>query len=345
MNASPDNQPQTPANPVEGGMRDVIQCLTDWLKENGPSEQKAHRILSALAAESLKKADYRDDQRLFTADELMEAAGEGPKMNKKTPNDWLDWKGTVEKYWEARKEQVIRLARKRGLRCYPELKRNSPKGRHKATYGIGAAPIPEDTSGLETMGSLETSDRIYYERSAPGEVDLIWWAQPIFREGKYRMTGWRRWLIVSWVVGFIAFVTLFVIAIYLGFIMPMPVTTREIASLIAMIGLPFWAWLDVVKPWFRLLDDRIAVASVSFLAWAEKPAQIEIFQEEDERVIRFVRYTATCLHCGASVYVDDGSPDFPRRLVGRCSESPREHVYSFDRVTLRGAVLRCPPRP
>ena len=39
-------------------------------------------------------------------------------------------------------------------------------------------------------------------------------------------------------------------------------------------------------------------------------------------------------------YLKDGEPDYPRRLVGRCHESPREHVFSFDRVTRRGCVLR-----
>jgi len=69
---------------------------------------------------------------------------------------------------------------------------------------------------------------------------------------------------------------------------------------------------------------------------------MELFRDGDLRLIRLVRYSAPCPICGTTIYLDKGEPDFPRRLVGRCNESPREHVYSFDRVTQKGSVLRRP---
>lgn len=56
-------------------MRQVIQCLIDWLNKE-VSDEKPHRILRALAYESLKKADFDDHKRRFTADELVAAADE-----------------------------------------------------------------------------------------------------------------------------------------------------------------------------------------------------------------------------------------------------------------------------
>lgn len=123
---------------------------------------------------------------------------------------------------------------------------------------------------------------------------------------------------------------------------PRSITTRDLAGLIAMIGIPAWARLEVISPWFRLFDDRIKPASSLVLALGEKDAQVEVFRDNDLRVIRFVRYSSTCSICGAAVDLGDGSPDFPRRMVGRCSESPREHIFSFDRVTRMGRVLRGP---
>jgi hypothetical protein len=34
-----------------------------------------------------------------------------------------------------------------------------------------------------------------------------------------------------------------------------------------------------------------------------------------------------------------GKPDHKELLVGRCREAPHAHVYSFDRVTLKGYFL------
>jgi hypothetical protein len=353
MSALPDNHPQTHANPVEGGTPEVIQCLVDWLEQNGPNEQKAHRILSALAQESLKKATRGKDQRRFTAEEITAAAGEEPWAHEKKPNEWLDWKGTVETYWNAKKSGVIQFAVKRGLKHYPRPHRNSTSGKHKATYEIVAEPIPENGVEPETAvlpattptGPSVDTGGIQYEVSEPGEVNLTWWIRPFLRRGEFRLSGWRSWLILCWIVGVVAGTTLIVLAAYLALMAPRPITTKDLAGLIGMVALPAWAWFDVIKPWFRLLEDRIKPASTSILALKEKPAQIEVFRDNDLRVIRFVRYSGTCSVCGASVYLDDGSPDFPRRLVGRCSESPREHVFSFDRVTRRGAVLRRPPAP
>lgn len=39
------------------------------------------------------------------------------------------------------------------------------------------------------------------------------------------------------------------------------------------------------------------------------------------------------------IKLDRGEADFPRRIVGRCEEHPREHVFSFDRMLKRGELL------
>jgi hypothetical protein len=340
MSTSPDNQPLTPANPVEEGMPDVIRCLVDWLKQNGPSEQKAHRILSALAQESLKAAEHGIDNPL-TAEEITAAAGEEPWAYKKSQNEWLDWKDTVETYWNIKKPDVIQFAVKRGLKFYPRPHKNGTSGHYKATYEIVTEPIPEDGAQSEPVVPLADRNLIRYEISEPGEVKLAWLVRPIFRRGELHLSGWRRWLVLGWIFGVIIGVTLLMLALYFSFMSPRSITTRDLASLIALVGIPAGAWFELIYPWFRLLEDRIKPASSLVLALGEKDAQVEVFRDNDLRVIRFVRYSATCF-CGATVYLSDGSPDFPRRMVGRCSESPREHIFSFDRVTRMGRVLRGP---
>jgi hypothetical protein len=40
------------------------------------------------------------------------------------------------------------------------------------------------------------------------------------------------------------------------------------------------------------------------------------------------------------VKLDRGEPDFPHRIIGRCEEHPREHVFSFDRSSKRGVLIQ-----
>ena len=98
-------------------MREVIQCLIDWLN-NELSDEKSHRILRALANESFKKADFKENKRRFTADELVAAAEETPK-----PADakiWIDWPGAFSDYWENKEPRFIEFGRQQCLQCYPK---------------------------------------------------------------------------------------------------------------------------------------------------------------------------------------------------------------------------------
>lgn len=51
------------------------------------------------------------------------------------------------------------------------------------------------------------------------------------------------------------------------------------------------------------------------------------------RVGRATVQAAPC-PCGGVVMLEDGKREFPRRILGRCNESPQEHVFSFDWVSL-----------
>nr|WP_305909434.1 hypothetical protein [Methylomarinum sp. Ch1-1]MDP4522343.1 hypothetical protein [Methylomarinum sp. Ch1-1] len=129
---------------------------------------------------------------------------------------------------------------------------------------------------------------------------------------------------------------------WLGLMAPRPITTRELTAFISIFAFPYIVWIIFIKPWVRLFDDRIVVAPDLLVALEEKSAQLELFRDGDLRMIRLVSYTAPCPICGATVHLDKGEPDYSRRLVGRCSDSPREHIFSFDPVTQKGSVLRSP---
>lgn len=119
-------------------------------------------------------------------------------------------------------------------------------------------------------------------------------------------------------------------------------STAELFTLLLWPGVVvFFLWQVLVRPALILVDDRIAMApSTVNLLSTSVDGQWELFREGEQRWIQLVRYTAVCPQCGATLNLLRGEPDWIRRLVDRCTESPREHVYSFDRVTLRGKRLR-----
>ncbi|MGZ8941227.1 MAG: hypothetical protein ACXW00_00470 [Methylobacter sp.] len=339
-------QAQTPVNPVRGGdIRKVIQCLIDWLEEN-PSDGKAHQILRTLAKESLKVVASEESVRRFTGPEIVEALGEV----RPNANDWINWTGTVIKYWNTKEKQIIKLARERGLESYPKPHRISTTGGpHLTTYLIRAEPLPEIINGVETESpqeqlgeAAEQQTTIYYEIAENGEVKPGWGAQWLFNDGQIRLSKRRMWTILIGLFVLFLSVIAFSYVSWITLSVPKPVTTRELTLLISIFGFPYAFWIFFIKPWLRMFEDRIVPAPESFISLQQKSAQLEVLRDGDLRLIRLVCYSATCPICGATIHLDDGSPDYPRRLVGRCYDSPREHIYSFDRVTQKGTVLRSP---
>jgi hypothetical protein len=327
-------------------MRDIIQCLIDWL-ESMPSDDKPHRILKALASESIKRVNLNDEEKLkFTAADIVAAARETPST---TDSKWINWSKTVEPFWKERGQQIINEARKRGLKSYPKPARISTKGYHQTVYLIIAEPLSEISYEAELEPSQEQLGKavqqqttILYEIAENGEVKPSWGAKWLFHDGRIRLSKQRMWAIL------VGLFLLFVSVVAFSFInwivlsVPKPITTRDLTLLISIFVFPYAFWGFFIKPWLRMFEDRIVPAPELLISFQEKSAQLEVLRDGDLRLIRLVCYSATCPICGATIHLDDGSPDYPRRLVGRCYDSPREHIYSFDRVTQKGTVLRSP---
>jgi hypothetical protein len=249
-------------------------------------------------------------------------------------------------YWRARELHIIAFARQRGLAFYPVPERLSTKGGpgNHATYFIKAMSLPE----LEDIGQAEIvqqpirvtgQDRVDYDIDLPGQVKPSWWVRWLFREGRIQLKSWHVWILLGWLCTMGLVTVAFSTVSWMGLTTPTPITTREMTLLLNIFVFPYFIWVTVLKPWVRLFDDRIIMAADLLVNFKEKPAQFELFREGDLRQFRLVRYSAPCPICGATIYLEDGAPDYPRRLVGRCYDSPREHVYSFDRVTRRGRLL------
>lgn len=111
-----------------------------------------------------------------------------------------------------------------------------------------------------------------------------------------------------------------------------------LALLIVPVGI-FWS---LSRRWDRLFTDPILLLGMGEVSDSDGGVVLDCEQgREGRRAIVIRRYVADCPICDAeTVMLARGGVEFPGRIVGRCRNSPHEHVFSFDRVTLEGAPLR-----
>ncbi|MGL5632279.1 MAG: hypothetical protein ACRDD3_07940 [Azovibrio sp.] len=321
-------------------LREVSTCLLDYLKEHKKTSNP-FEILQFLAENTLKKLEEGKEAK-FNNFALQEGVmGQiGPD-----PSSWLSpvWKKLNTHIRQEREEGLQQYAAKDGLTHYPWVKKLDSSGGagNQALYFIEAIPIPPQAFKARPELNLPKVDIEYIL-----EKKLIpsWWGRYLF-DADFKAKGWRKhifiWPQVFWIISMLILGALILYAMSLN---TSQVTTSTLASFfiaLAILAYTAWSFMKIV----RLLDDRLAMAPELMLGLREYGVCIEVMSPEEPgkirpRSLRLVKYAAICPTCKAQVLLDKGEPDFPRRIVGRCHESPREHVFSFDRVSQTGYRLR-----
>lgn len=108
---------------------------------------------------------------------------------------------------------------------------------------------------------------------------------------------------------------------------------------IVIFGMPFWRLSThkiIPSPFLVTLFQSVTEDLFLELSRTDGCHRID---PDKPRSIRLVSYSARCPVCNGLVSIEGGGWKYPGRLIGRCYESPREHVWSFDHVTLSGRRL------
>ena len=200
-----------------------------------------------------------------------------------------------------------------------------PLDAHEDAAGARPTPVPALTY-------------IEYSEEKP---KLSWAGKLMFRHRPIRVRSIPGVLIVGWAVVSVLVAAVLSISTLAGMVIPKnQESVRYLYIMILGLGEAWLAWHFGARPWIQLVDDRIRMAD-DFWTSGARQAQFELVRKDDGRYIQLVHYVSPeCPICAAKIYVESGRREFHHRLVGRCSESPREHVFSFDRVTLKGYPLR-----
>lgn len=321
--------------------RDADEVLTvgremaSWLNELGLEGRKPVELFSTLLAQTeqylTSGVDVEDAQ--FTASEI-NAAVKGIGENDDAPDVARRYvTDNLKKYQELLAEHggsLREYLRTKGKREQVVIASTESRGRNKKYYYLG----------LETVDAPESAE----ERAAagPGIVEyrvrklpkFVPWARPF---AELTLSGWRRNLFVGGMVGLFCLPLLVVV---LALVTGQLLTWYVIVAAVA--GVLLWS----LKPLFDLTERSVVMAPDWMLRLSDTDTQLELrevgVQENGLplRQIRLVKYEGTCPLCEGHLAVVPGKREFRGRMIGQCSRSRSEHLYSFDHVTKRGVPLR-----
>jgi len=201
----------------------------------------------------------------------------------------------------------------------------------------------EADSDIEEDEDLST---ITYERKATSDVKPSLFTKLFFNQGELKMLSVRG---VSLMLLLMAiFVSDILIGIYAFLVLllldDLPTVSLWQAILFsAMIPFAYISWRYFFMPLYLLPYHRVIKAPMFFANVNVDNADIEMYRDENRlNIARVTEFTATCPICSGTIILAQGKPDQKSPLVGRCKEAPHAHVYSFDRMTMKGYFLGVP---
>ena len=321
--------------------RKELEALASWLEQE-QSDALGWRILYQLARRSLERIDMSEEARSFTTEDLCEWAAVEPASNV--------WK-SVNIWWESRRRRIRSAMASAGVEFEPILDRRGGGGRgNKAVNSLRMDPLgdvrAEDSNEEDgtdcpiergDVSPLNGGQRIHYRLETDSQIRLSnWLLRWLFSDGSMNIGSFRHNLLRFNLLGSSLFLIVVLIsALALLVIENRPLSSRDVGVLI-LVFLGCLTWWQKWRPVLHAREDRITSLPEEWLPLKEKPAQLERKRADSSEVLRLVRYVATCPICGGDVQLASGAPEWKRRTVGRCADAPREHVFSFDPVSLTG---------
>lgn len=313
---------------------------------------KEHDRLDVLVLRAICQLSARDPvqaQEGFSSLEIVEAVkglrgrqwSSGDDKNQISDDVRRQWNRLVNKTWAAKQEGIIQSLTDAGVHFLPEPKKTEGGGsgrpsRYRIQWSIaneGAHPL----SLPDNPVPHSVSQTIRYICEDIQDAGLL---ARIFAKG-YLMSGWRKILYLAMVIGPLVIGGLALV--WVLFVLSLQVATGVTVGLMPLLSLlgMFWVGKITLGPLLDLPVNKIVVAPY----WMQSVDDDRLLEHRrppryPEKSVKAVRYVSTCPICNGEIVAKSGGLEFWGRIVGRCENAPKEHIYSFDHISRQGRDLR-----
>lgn len=335
-------------------MQGSLSTMSEEVRQNGFQLAQLGRILLESIPEdkkginAVKVMAYIAQQAIRSADDVSVPSKVSTKAihtdlggnANQEPSGWLSplWKKIEDRYYPEIEEHVVAQCRNMGLTTYPVFKKLEG---NPAYYTLAGSEIPDLPTSHESLSAIVASTDSDIEYKKDLTLKLSFLGRYLFQNGM----DWTPKRRAAFLIGNLVFLlTIFCYFFSIGLSLWLAKELSAIQMLLLVLsGITVGGWAHrVITETWKVFDDRIAIAPYWALAWSEWGATIEIIRSKEPirtSKIEVSRYSSTCPICGWMVRLESGKRGFSRRLIGRCEENPREHVFSFDRSTKLGKSL------
>jgi hypothetical protein len=231
-----------------------------------------------------------------------------------------------------------------GMLWQPELARVQGGGRgNPSLYRLELRPIELEPPTLENDGPSAPGEEVLIYQSKPAKVN--WLFRILFPPGGFELSfrSARALAYLGLIVLLGAFLAILALLAILLIGKPHPLGALDYLSLAMFSLAAYWTW-GFLRAFTQVVTTRLVECPTLVLASDEFCGQISSVRRRDTKVptgrISVVRISSQCPKCGGFVELADGKPEFPGRMIGRCTDAPSEHVYSFDPTSHQGVNLR-----
>ncbi|MGN6482465.1 hypothetical protein [Luteibacter sp.] len=324
----------------------AMEALGRWL-EAEPPQSKIRQVLMAFAAKTLEALEHGEAPPKADVNALSawyrDQEG-GPVPSEPITGKWLP-ASQVQTWWDGQQNSRRQFLQGAKARQDVDLIIDRGGGRGNPTtyrFAFPESVIDSDPDGVEPIGDAATA-----ERNSPGLVTysveraqsgLLW--HPVIGQ-PFVMKSARGYLFLG-VVSLPLAVFLFCVIVSAVGLATTPATyVHHIGPYAFAITLSLLAF-RAFKPFWDLPTLRVTIAPDWLISRNQIYAQLRLTRDSEKKAsgrFALVRFYASCPVCAGTVEIREGGDAFPGRLVGCCSDSPREHVFSFDPVTQRGRAL------
>jgi hypothetical protein len=339
MEANSPKPPQTGFDQFNG-----IKVLREWLDREG-GNQKIPQVLDLMTEHAARAWASGQPTPTVDADTLrqLHADAYGGRLPDTPASRWL-LSSQVQTWWDARQGSLEHAFRTARMGAIPMLTIIPGGGRGNPTlYRLDFEPLPMFDEGADEFSSVEANaaqTKVIRYQIEPAKA--AWWLQPIIGNTPFRMRSARGYCLL----GLVLLEALVLLAgwglLLLIFRGSRSIQISDVGLLLTLFALT-WTWWHFMQPLIRLPNDRVTIANDLLLGWSQLNGQFRLTRDAKSKVaggwFQLVRHWGTCPLCAGEVEIAAGGQAFPGRLVGRCSDSPIEHVFSFDPVSRSGSFV------